>query len=80
MYGRVASAWTLKDGRFELAVEVPANTRATVRLPGATLANVTEGGLSLTGARGITGQRQDGDAVVVEVGSGRYSFAYPTGT
>jgi alpha-L-rhamnosidase len=79
MYGRVASAWTLKDGRFELAIEVPTNTRATVRLPGATLAAVTEGGLALTAGNGITGQRQDSDAVVVELGSGRYSFAYPTG-
>jgi alpha-L-rhamnosidase len=75
----VSSAWTLESDRFELVVEVPANARATVRLPGAKLASVTEGGLSLTGGNGITGQRQDGDAVVVEVGSGRYSFAYPMG-
>jgi alpha-L-rhamnosidase len=79
MYGKVSSAWTLEGGRLELAVEVPPNTRATVRLPGATLADVTEGGLSLAGGSGIAGQRQDGDAVVVEVGSGRYSFAYPVG-
>jgi alpha-L-rhamnosidase len=79
MYGKVGSAWRLEDGRFELVVEIPANTRATVRLPGAQLANVTEGGRALAGGSGIAGQRQDGDVVVVEVGSGRYSFAYPTG-
>src|SRR5260370_12086061 len=33
MYGPLSSAWTLKDGRFELIVAVPRNTRATVRLP-----------------------------------------------
>jgi len=27
MYGRVGAAWTLEGGRFELVVEVPANTR-----------------------------------------------------
>jgi alpha-L-rhamnosidase len=77
MYGRVSSAWTLKDGRFELAVEVPPNTRATVRLPGAQLANVTEGSQALANGNGITGSRQEGDAVVVEIGSGQYRFAYP---
>ena len=79
MYGKVSSAWTLEDGRFTLGVEVPANTRATVRLPGAKLANVTEGGLGLSSGSGITGQRQDGDVAVVELGSGRYSFSYPVG-
>ncbi len=76
MYGKVSSAWTLKDGKFELSVEVPANTRATVRLPKAQLAGVTEGGQALVNGNGITGSRQDGDAVVVEVGSGQYRFTF----
>jgi alpha-L-rhamnosidase len=80
MYGKVSSAWTLEDGRFALAVDVPPNTRATIRLPGARLAAVTEGGRPLAGADGAKGQRQDGDAVVVEVGSGRYAFTYPAGS
>src|SRR6185503_16054030 len=46
-YGKVSSAWTIRDGKFELAVEVPANTRATIRLPKAQLANVTESGQRL---------------------------------
>jgi alpha-L-rhamnosidase len=76
-YGKVGSAWTRQGGRFELAVEVPPNTTATVRLPAAQLANVTESGRALASGDGITGQRQDGDAVVVELGSGSYRFAYP---
>jgi alpha-L-rhamnosidase len=76
MYGRVASGWTLADGRFELAVEVPANTRATVTLPHAVLSGVTEGGAALAAGNGMAAPRQDGDAVVVEVGSGQYRFAY----
>jgi len=71
MYGKVGSAWTIKDGKFELAVEIPANTRATVRLPKAQAAQVTESG------NPIAQSRQDGDAVVLEVGSGSYRFAYP---
>ena len=75
-YGKVASAWTLKDGNFELAVEVPTNTRATVRLPRGQLATVTESGQALVSGSGVSGPRQDGDVVVVEIGSGQYRFAY----
>ena len=78
-YGPASSAWTLKDGRFELSVEVPPNARATVRLPKAQLASVTEGGQAVAKGNGITDSRQDGDAVVVEVGSGQYRFAYDAG-
>jgi alpha-L-rhamnosidase len=76
-YGKVSSAWTRQGGRFELALEIPPNTRATVRLPSAQLANVTESGRALASGDGITGQRQDANAVVVELGSGPYRFAYP---
>ena len=75
--GNVASAWTRKDATFELQVDVPANTRATVRLPDARIASVTEGGRPLADGNGITASRQDADTVVVEVGSGTYRFAYP---
>jgi alpha-L-rhamnosidase len=79
MYGRVSSAWTREGRRFELTVEVPPNTRATVRLPGARLADVREGGQPPGSAEGITSSRQDDDAVVLEIGSGTYQFTY-TGT
>ncbi len=78
MYGKVSSAWTLKDGKFELAVQIPANTRATVRLPKAQSGQVTESGKPIAQGNGIARTGQDGDAVVIEVGSGQYQFAYPT--
>ena len=76
-YGRAGSAWEIKDSEFFLAVEIPPNTRATVRLPGAQLANVKESGQSLVNGNGITSARQEGYAVTVELGSGTYRFAYP---
>jgi alpha-L-rhamnosidase len=76
MYGKVVSAWQLKDGAFELAVEVPPNTQATVRLPDGELAAVKESGRALAAGDGIAGARQEGDSVVVEIGSGQYRFAY----
>jgi alpha-L-rhamnosidase len=75
MYGTVSSAWTLEKGTFALAVELPANTTATVRIPNTTVAKVTEGGQPVAVGNGITAVRQDGKAVVLEVGSGRYAFS-----
>jgi len=75
MYGKVSSAWTLSNDKFELAVEIPPNTRATVRMPRANLANVTEGGQALTARPGISNPRQDGESVTMDIGSGRYLFA-----
>jgi alpha-L-rhamnosidase len=75
-YGRVSSGWQLKDGRIELTLEVPANTRATVRLPNAAANAVTESGKALAAGDGIRSVSRDGNSAVVEVGSGRYVFAY----
>ncbi len=80
LYGRVSSAWEMKDGRMELTVEIPPNTRATARLTKAQSDKVTESGKALTPGDGIVSVRQDGDAVVVEMGSGRYVFGYPMET
>ena len=77
--GRSPRRGRAPDGRFELAVDVPPNTTATVRLPKAQLASVTEGGSPLGDGNGIGGRRQDGDDTVVEVGSGRYRFSYRGG-
>jgi alpha-L-rhamnosidase len=75
-YGELSSGWRVEGDRFTLAARVPANTRATVRLPGATLAQVTEGARAVASTPGVTRAAQDGDAVVLEVGSGDYTFAY----
>jgi alpha-L-rhamnosidase len=74
MYGQVASAWEIKDGRFTLRVQIPANTTATVRLPKAKLAQVTENGASLQASPGVSHALQLEDAVTAELGSGVYVF------
>lgn len=79
MYGRAASGWKLAGDQLQVSVTVAPNTHGTIRLPGATLAAVTEGGRAVAGAAGIGAARQDGAGVVVEVGSGTYAFAYPAG-
>jgi alpha-L-rhamnosidase len=75
-YGEAVSGWKLVGDELQVSVRVPANAHATVRLPEATLASVTEGGRAVATATGVTRAAQDGDVVVVEVGSGDYVFAY----
>ena len=75
-YGEVSSAWELNNQEFQLVAQVPANTHATVRLPRAVLGKVNESGKPLTVGNGITAINESGNTVIVEVGSGRYVFAY----
>jgi alpha-L-rhamnosidase len=74
MYGLVASGWAIADGKLTLKIEVPANTTATVRVPHAKLEEVSEEGKPLAGRGDISKARQVEDAVMLEVGSGKYMF------
>jgi alpha-L-rhamnosidase len=76
LYGEAASGWSVADGKVTVTAIVPPNARGTVRLPAATVAGVTEGGLAVAGAPGVKSAAQAKDDVVVEVGSGSYRFAY----
>jgi len=76
-YGEASSAWTVVEDQLQITVAVAPNTRATIRLPGATLVEVRESGRGVTSAPGVRTATQEGDAVVVEIGSGRYRFSYP---
>jgi alpha-L-rhamnosidase len=74
MYGHVAAGWEIADGKLTVRIEVPANTMATVRLPKAKLEEVSEEGKPVAGRAEISRARQAGDAVALEVGSGKYEF------
>ncbi|HEV2399480.1 MAG TPA: glycoside hydrolase family 78 protein [Candidatus Sulfotelmatobacter sp.] len=76
MYGQVASSWEIKDAKMTMDVEVPANTTATVRLPGARVEDVMESGKALQAGSNV--QQEDG-AVLTEIGSGKYEFVYGYG-
>jgi alpha-L-rhamnosidase len=76
-YGRVAAAWNLRNSGMQLRVAIPANSWATVELPGAMLSQVLESGKPLSQAQGITNAQQRATAVVLRLGSGSYSFRYP---
>ena len=72
--GRIESAWVLSDSEFRLRITIPPNTRATVHLPSANGAEVSEGGKSADEAESVELLRTDGEETVLSVGSGRYEF------
>ena len=72
--GRISSAWEIADGRFKLAVTLPANTTAEVFIPAASPGDVQESGGPAANAPGVKFLRLDKGKAVFEVGSGRYEF------
>jgi alpha-L-rhamnosidase len=77
LYGPIESGWQVADQQLTVNIEIPANTTATVRLPNAKLAHVRESGKKLDSVKAVSKSIQDGDTVVIQVGSGHYSFEYP---
>jgi alpha-L-rhamnosidase len=63
MYGALASSWKREKGVFTLDVTVPANTTATVWVPGKDAES-----------KGLKAARTENGAAVFEVTSGTYSF------
>ena len=73
-FGTVASEWRRTGGRLRLTVTVPVGSTATVRIPARDPEGVTEQGRPLQHAEGVAGVSVEDGAVVVRVGSGRYTF------
>jgi len=69
LYGQIESSWRIEAGTFTLRVTIPPNTTATVHLPQAAGADVTESDQALD-------TRQAGADAIVEIGSGHYTFGY----
>jgi hypothetical protein len=75
--GRVESNWRIDESGIELMVRIPANTTATVFVPGRSLEQINESGRPVSEAQGVRLLRQEGTALVFEVGSGQYIFRSP---
>lgn len=74
-YGEVRSRWSKsEDGGMELQVTIPANTTATVELPGAAADGVTESGTALAAAAGVGSVAATAGGVILTAGSGAYTF------
>jgi alpha-L-rhamnosidase len=78
--GPVASSWRRDGERFQLEVNIPANTTAKVYLPASDVAQVTEGGKAVASVASVKFLGMESGRVVLEVGSGQYKFTSVTGT
>ncbi len=76
MYGKIESAWEIEGEHFTLFVEIPANTSALIILPEAILENVKVNGATPSRGTEIMGITQKGTDVLVQTGSGKYTFNY----
>jgi alpha-L-rhamnosidase len=76
-YGKITSAWKLVNDKLELTVIIPANTKATVRIPTSSAADVKEMDKLITANPGIKILTSNSSEVVVEIGSGDYRFISP---
>lgn len=68
LYGTIVSEWKKEGNVFTLNVTIPANTQATVYIPGAKGRQVTEGGEAVQ----IIAYKDD--YALVGVGAGKYEF------
>jgi alpha-L-rhamnosidase len=77
VYGTIVSAWERKGGYLTLKLEIPVNTTATISLPFADLASVTESGIHAGAAHGVLSLPDTDGVVRLNVGSGGYEIRYP---
>jgi alpha-L-rhamnosidase len=73
-YGTISSHWKTDNGKLQLDVEIPANTRSTVYIPAKSVESIKENDVALTSIRDLKVIGKEGNYVVVEIGSGKYHF------
>jgi alpha-L-rhamnosidase len=75
-YGKVSSAWEIKDGNFILTVNIPVNTTASVYVP-STDGPVQVNDEAVAAILPLPAEGADYNYVEVNVGSGQYTFISP---
>ena len=74
--GLITVSWEWDNNpSFSLALTVPPNTAATVRIPAARVSDVTESGHPVSQAAAVTVVGVAGGVATLRVGAGRYRFA-----
>ncbi len=72
--GGVSSHWTRSGSNFDLTVEIPVGAQASVCVPTGNVRTVTESGVPVGRAQGVTAAGMQGSCVQLRVGSGTYRF------
>lgn len=76
-YGKARSSWEISDGKIRMEVIVPVNTTARLVLPSASGKKITEKGIDIQKVNAIGKDGNDGNDVILKVGSGTYTLEYP---
>lgn len=66
LYGTISSGWERKNGKILVTVKIPANTKASIKLPVDNVSEVTENGLPV----------KEGESITLIRGSGEYVFEF----
>ncbi len=74
MVGRIESHWVFEEGVFRLSVTIPANSEGIVYLPARRAGDITEQGQALKQVEGVRKIQQEGETIVLTLGSGTYQF------
>ena len=72
--GRISTEWRQAGDVFELRVEIPPNTTATVFLPATANAQIFEGGRPIAEVSSVKLVRKELATAVLSIGSGAYHF------
>jgi alpha-L-rhamnosidase len=78
-YGLAASEWKLSNGKFTWHITIPANSRANILVPSATLEAITGNGKPVMQLDGVKYVRIENKRINLELGSGTYTIECPYG-
>jgi hypothetical protein len=73
-YGWIISEWEKEEGHFQLNVEIPVNTNATIYLPADTALNIFVNGVAVKDAPEAKWTGYKDKKAVIKIGSGKYKF------
>ena len=74
MHGQIVRNWKIEDDAFLWEIVIPANTSATVFVPGRPSGQITESGDEAQHASGVQLLRPGQERSIFRVSSGRYHF------
>jgi alpha-L-rhamnosidase len=74
-YGKLSVHWKIKEGKFMMDVEIPANTTASLYIPAVAADAITENGKPLPEQKEISVSGKEGKYILLQVGSGTYHFS-----
>jgi hypothetical protein len=73
-YGIIGVNWKKANKVFNIKVTIPANSTATIYLPGQANSNITEGGKAIGSINGLTHAGYKNGRWAIKAGSGTYNF------